>query len=201
MSLTEEEIDTLRASLNSRQDARDRLRQAGRRARDAETMRRAAIAEMGQALRDNRDCQKELGTSTKASKIDMEDAEHLTGVTRRTLSGAAGADYPGGRNLHCMPWQDLSDRDLAAAVRDSADDGYDAEEELHRRYPVLAGLTLARKAVHDAAVDRWRDDHPDELFEPLEAGLPPAWDDITRVYTAWIRAIAEGRPIPEHQLT
>ena len=193
MSLTDKEIDDLRASLDSYRATRDRLRQAGQRAKDAEVARRAAIAEMGQALRDNRARQKELGTS---NKIDMEDAEQLTGVSRRTLSGAAGADYPGGRDPRSMLWKDLSDRDLAAAVRDGADDGYGAEEELHRRYPVLAGLRLARHAVHEAARDRWSQAHPDELFEPLDPDLGPAWDDLRRTYTAWVHAIAEGRPTP-----
>ncbi|MDX3025653.1 hypothetical protein [Streptomyces acidiscabies] len=192
---TREEIAAMQASLDAHDQTRERLRQAGQRAKDADIMRRAAIAEMGQAIRDNRARQQELGTT---NRIDMDDAAALTGFSRRTLSAAVGTDYPGDLNLHVAGWGELSDRDLAIVVRDGADDGYGAEEELRQRHPVLAGLDLAAATVMREATRRWREEHPDVnlLDEPDDLGQVAAWHDIRRAYREIVGALANDRPAP-----
>lgn len=193
--LTEEQITRMRAGLDAYGEARQRLRQAGERALHADTMRRAAIAEMGQILRDHRTRQSELGTD---HKIVMDDAEDLTGVTRRTLSTAAGTVYPpGGKDPRTLALANLSDQDLADTYRSYGYDLHYGGHVLHRRYPLLAGLDLALQIVRRGARERWQEEHPDAgLFdEPLDL-TQPADRDITLAYRACVDAIADGKPLP-----
>lgn len=170
--------DTQRA-LNSYGQTRDRLKAAGQRAADAETARRAAIADMGAAVRDHKALLATLGRTSP--KIGMDDAQELTGLSRRTLSEAAST-----------PPTSEADRELAARYRDY---GYDLEEggdELHRRYPRLAGLYEARMLLWREQTERWEAEHPDELFQP-DLGVPAGVDCLEREYRRQVDAIA-GQP-------
>ncbi|MGW3197158.1 hypothetical protein ACWDBD_21720 [Streptomyces sp. NPDC001118] len=157
MTTTPEQFDEQFRKVNgSYATTRERLRAAGERASLAEAMRRAAIAEMGQAIRDHRAVLDVVAPELRGHhRVQMDDAEDLTGISRRTLSDAVRNDT--GR----------SDAEVAGEYRAYAYDLHYGGEELHRRYPQLAGLWEALKLLTDAQYERWRKDHPDELFEPL----------------------------------
>lgn len=162
---------------------RERLRAAGERAKTAEAMRRAAIAEMGRAIRDHRTVLEGAAPEMRSNhRIQMDDAEELAGVSRRTLSEAArdGAER--------------SDAEVAAEYRDYAYDLHYGGEELHRRYPRLAGLHDALLLLMEAESARWEAEHPDDPF-----GAPLALTEEQAVlrneYERRVNAIAEGRTL------
>jgi hypothetical protein len=156
---------------------RSRLKAAGKRVRIADQMRRAAIAEMGQALRDNRAFVADAGPDAASWKVAMDEAASHTMVTRRTLSAAIG-DTDTGR---------ASDQELAAKYRDYGYDLFYGGYELHRRYPWLAGVHAARTALLNAV----EEETPDELWS-LDTELPPGYDVLDKLYRDMVDAIAEG---------
>lgn len=113
-------------------------------------------------------------------QIPMDDAEELTGVSRRTLSTAVRNEV--GR----------SDAEVAAEYRDSGHDLHYGGEELHRRYPQLAGLHTALRLLVEAEEERWQAAHPDQAFAPL-LEFTDEQLVLRREYERWVDAIAEGR--------
>ncbi|MER7507103.1 hypothetical protein ABTX82_01940 [Streptomyces lavendulae] len=187
----------MQAALADYAATRTRLQQAGERASNAERMRRAAVTEMGQAIRDNRATQQRLGAK---HKVDMGDAEILTGITRRTLSTAVANAYPPEESTAAtMALQDLSDRDLAATYRAYGYDRSYGSDELHRRFPVLAGMQLALEVVVQQATDRWRAANPtvNIIDEPLDVGVEAAAIDIQQAYRKIVDSIADGKPLAD----
>lgn len=179
VELTEEELALVtqnRAAANDYDRDCRRLRAAGKRARIGEEMRRAAIAEMGQTLRDNRAAAKGDGPQSDY-KIDMEQAENLTMFSRRTLSAAIGDTSR------------TSDRDLADHYRTARYDLHDGGHELHRRYPWLAGVHAARMALWSAQPE----DTVEELLKPNRPIVAPPGDDVLdTLYKQMVDAIADG---------
>ncbi|MFF5265468.1 hypothetical protein ACFY4C_41875 [Actinomadura viridis] len=180
---TEKQIEEARTILHSLDTTRKRLRAAGQRVAIADAMRSAAIAEMGQAIRDHRAL---LDTATgrrpAGHRIQMDDAEELTGLSRRTLSEAVGKTDV------------RSDAELAIEYQSYDYDLYYGGEELHRRYPQLAALYEARMLLAKAESERWHEEHPNESgFGPVEPtqGQLVLQDE----YRRRVSAIAEGRPL------
>lgn len=161
--------------------SRERLRAAGERARIAETMRRAAVAEMGQAIREHRAVLEDVepGIST-IHRIQMDDAEDLTGVSRRTLSEAVRSET------------ERSDADVATEYRNYSYDLHYGGEELHRRYPQLAGLYEAFMLLTRAESERWEKEHPDGSFAPL-TDFTEEQLVLKNEYERRVNAIADGR--------
>lgn len=160
---------------------RERLKAAGERARIAETMRRAAVAEMGQALREHRAVLEDVTAHLRTlHRIQMDDAEDLTGVSRRTLSEAVRSDT------------ERSDAEVATEYRDYSYDLHYSGEELHRRYPQLAGLYEAFVLLMRAEDERWEKEHPDEPFAPLN-DFTEEQLVLKNEYERRVNAIAEGR--------
>lgn len=177
--LTEDEqqwVARLRAGTEQRERTRRRLRAAGKRVRIADAMRRAAVAEMGQCLRENRAAAAEHPAPSEY-KVDMEQAADDTGLTRRTLSSAIGDT------------SQESDQDLAARHRDG---GYDMEHggyELHRRYPWLAGLWVAREALWRPVLQPRDGETLDDLLFG-EPQTPPGDEILDQLYRDAVDAIA-----------
>lgn len=159
----------------------ERLRAAGERARTADVMRRSAITEMGQAIRDHRATLGAVIPELRTlHRIQMDDAEDLTGVSRRTLSEAVRSDAA------------RSDAEVAAEYRAYAYDLHYGGEELHRRYPQLAGLYEALKLLMEAESERWQAMHPKEPFAPL-MDLTEEQKVLHEEYRRRVDAIADGR--------
>lgn len=184
------EIETTQQAIDALENAQERLRAAGRRAADAEVMRRAAIAEMGAAIRDHgqqaaafRDQLRPGNSFTK--RIPMDHAEEWTGMSRRTLSDAVGNP------------REMSDRELAAEYRAYGYDEHHGGAELHRRYPRLAGLYEAIMLLWRDQSDREEQELGDDadIFTILgthEVTAPPGVDVLKREYARRVDAIADG---------
>lgn len=182
MTTSPEQFDAdFRKANGSYAITRERLRAAGERARTAEVMRRAAVAEMGQAIREHRAALDDVSPNLRTlHRIQMEDAEELTGVSRRTLSEAARAAA------------ERSDAEVAAEYRAYGYDLHYGGEELHRRYPQLAGLHEAIKLLSSTQSERWLAEHPDEVFVPL-LDFTEEQLVLKNEYERRVNAIAEGR--------
>lgn len=168
-----------RAAFDSATRSQERLRSAGERIRIADEMRRAAIAEMGQTYRDHRAVVEETGQ--REYKLDMEQGETLTFVSRRTLSTAI-ADT-----------SRISDQELAQQYRDYRYDLHYGGYELHRRYPWLAGMHDARMALWEAQTDDQSDEQVlAEFMAPARIVAPPGGDVLKALYESAVNAIADG---------
>lgn len=181
--LTPEELEWInqtRAASQEYEQSRNRLRAAGERVRIAEEMRRAAIAEMGQVYRDHRAFAQTSGRP--GYRIDMEQGEGLTEVSRRTLSTAIA--NPGR----------ISDQELAQQYRDYGYDMHYGGYELHRRYPWLAGMHAAHMALWGAQIDAEADKQSiEDLLAPVsEIVVPPGADVLKRLYESAVDVIADG---------
>jgi hypothetical protein len=157
--------------LAQREALADALEEAGRRAAAAELARAAAIAEIGELLRRDKD----TGTL-----VGIVAAESLTGLTRPTLTKAR-ADLAG--------WSELCK--LARAVLAVGDDHGD-EAALHARLPHLGGWHAATERLHRQHDTAYWDARGG--FDPMAdldaAGTPAGYDDLMAVYNAELRRYA-----------
>ncbi|NED31139.1 hypothetical protein [Streptomyces sp. SID8499] len=172
---------------NCRRDAetRERLRAAGERVRAADAMRRAAIAEMGEALLYHRAVFAAAAPEVRASyRLQLAAAEELTGVSRRTLSDAT----------RTRPTE-RSDAAVAAEHRDYGYAMHRGGEDLHRRYPHLAGLHNALMLLDEVQRKRWLAEHPEAASPPLSLDYSADQWALKNEYERQVNAIAEGRPI------
>ncbi|MFD0405569.1 hypothetical protein [Kitasatospora sp. NPDC127116] len=192
----EAEVTLLRRCHDAYAGARDRLKAAGERAATAEVTRRAAIREMGQILTEHREERATYPPDERRHwRIDMEDAQTLTGLSRRTLSeavGAASTAVPTDRDF-----QTWSDRALAAHCRAYGSMSHDAPiVELHRRHPRLAGFNAAIKALQDVDFRRSTAANPDwfDMTANDDFGEPSADLQLLQsLYRQYIDAVADGR--------
>jgi hypothetical protein len=185
----ETEATTTRAQANAYRNAQQRLKQAGDRAKTADTMRRAAVSEMGQTIRDHRALLTTYSPSERQNwRLDMDQAEDHTRVTRRTLSEAvAQTDHQ-------------SDRELAQQYQAADYDDQDpAAKELLQRHPRLAGLRDAYWLLNQAGIDQWLADNPGYAMYnmPLNEPSPsPQENALREAFETAVQAIAGGSPLP-----
>lgn len=182
--MSDQDIARTRRLVDSMETTQARIRAAGQRAATAEATRRAAIDEIGAALRDHRQVRAEEGETGRAWEVPVEDAAELTGISRRTLSSA----------VTTPPGQ--SDQELARDAIAYRDESRFSVAELHRRYPELDGLLIARRAWWAAAEREWDEQNPDpSLEDDLFGGAeqPEAVRIVLDAYWQRIRNIAEGR--------
>ncbi|MFI2318415.1 hypothetical protein AMK17_37770 [Streptomyces sp. CB00072] len=180
------EIDEIRRALDSYEMTQRRLRAAGERAAAADVMRRAAVAEMGQAIRDHRQILEDVAGAVDRRnwRMDMEQAETLTGMTRRTLSTAVADDSA------------RSDAEVASEYRAYRYDEHHGGEELHRRYPHLAGLHQARRLLSKEILRKYEEAHPEDLLGfDLDPGLSAEEQLLLDEYERQVDAIADSAAV------
>ncbi|MFE3610416.1 hypothetical protein [Streptomyces goshikiensis] len=166
-----------------------RLRSAGERAEAGTRIRQSAIAEIGAAIRDHRDALAEAGDTGYTWRLNMESAEEITGISRRTLSETVKSD--GDRP---------SDPDLAREALAYRDRDRPCVRQLHLRYPDLDGYVAASKALWQSVEAEWEEQHPNPSIEEMYWGgpeVPAAARTVMGAYWARIQQIADGgEPCP-----
>ncbi|MFD3889967.1 hypothetical protein [Streptomyces microflavus] len=176
--------------MGSYEQTQRRLRAAGERAGAAETMRRAAVAEMGQAIRDHRAVLATAGDTVdrRLWKMGMEQAESHTGLSRRTLSTALADDSA------------RSDAQVAAEYRAYGYDEHHGQAELHRRYPHLAGLDEARKLLSHHSLQAESEQGLDSMMGFGPQGLEESVQErlLRQEYYRQVDAIADGTAALHH---
>ncbi|MFB7435255.1 hypothetical protein ACFCZ5_28380 [Streptomyces microflavus] len=174
--------------MRSYEQTQRRLRAAGERAKAAETMRRAAVAEMAQAIREHRAVLATAGDTVDRHlwRMDMEQAESHTGLSRRTLSTALADDSA------------RSDAQVAAEYRAYGYDEHHGQAELHRRYPHLAGLHEAMQLLGRHSLQIQSEQHPEDLFgfEELEESVQEGL--LRQEYRRQVDTIADSTAALHH---
>ncbi|MFF2226900.1 hypothetical protein ACFVV7_26700 [Streptomyces globisporus] len=176
--------------MRSYEQTQRRLRAAGERAKAAETMRRAAVAEMAQAIRDHRAVLATAGDTIDRNlwRMDMEQAESHTGLSRRTLSTALADDSA------------RSDAQVAAEYRAYGYDEHHGQAELHRRYPHLAGLHEAGRLLSRHSLQTESEQDLDSLLGFGPEGLEESTQEqlLRQEYRRQVDAIADGSAALHH---
>lgn len=164
------------AILNSEYERlRAALSEAGERALTANRARRAAMTQIGHLIREGRALRDAYGDMPR---LEITDAEELTGVSRPTLYteiDRVPAPIP-------AAWED---KRLAAAILDgTADD--DAKAEFRIRFPQLEGIRQAALILTSAAGME-----PGDWLKPA-----PGVATLTAAAYRRVEAITEGRTEP-----
>lgn len=182
-------METVRV-MRSYEQTQRRLRAAGGRAKAAETMRRAAVAEMGQAIRDHRAVLATAGDAIDRNswRVDMEQAEYHTGLSRRTLSTALADDSA------------RSDAQVAEEYRAYGYDEHHGQAELHRRYPHLAGLHQARNLLSRHSLQTESEQGLDGMLGFGPEGMEESAQEklLRQEYHRQVDAIADGTAALHH---
>lgn len=158
--------------------AQRRINAAGRRARVGQTMRSAALDDIGAAIREHRGVLDEEEESGYAYRLNMLDLEEDTGISRRTISD------------HLKKTAVPTDQELAQEALAYGDTDRDCVHALHARYPELDGYAAARKALWDAADAAWDAQHPEAAGESPQ---PESVRTVLAAYWQRIQRIADGR--------
>ena len=166
-----------RAAILNNEHARLRLAlaEAGERALATTRARRAAMAQIGCLIREGRALR---DAYDDMPRLELTDAETLTGISRPTLYAEIGRPAAGGP----AGWDD---RRLAVAILDgTADDA--AQAEFRIRFPVLEGIRQAALIMQAAT-----EPDPADWLKPA-----PGSRVIRDAYRTVVEAIAAGKMEP-----